>query len=325
MPGFICDECGRVLANAKSLKAHKQTHIGGKPFQCEVCDKVFSRSGQLTEHMRIHTGEEPYLCQECSKVFRTQGTLSRHMRVHSGARPYECLPCGVSFALSRNLTRHNQRVHNENGDFLCQICRCRFSQQYYFSRHYEAKHPSESTTQSVTAHTHMEPEGMVTVTTQTSISSNNTTTISTVRSPIGSAYVVTEYSSSATTRTAIQGSGLVTTNTDQNFPDFGSESIFSDASITEPLSTYNKVPTEASAQFSLHEILDTEKSDIDTKGLYLDKKITTTSPIISIKISESIKAEEKRYIVTERGCEKLIFLKYMPFEIGTTRFNRKRL
>ena len=80
---------------------------------------------------------------------------------------------------------------------------------------------------------------MVTVTTQTRASSGNTTTISTVTSPIGSAYVFTAYSSSATTTTATQGSGLVTTNTDPNFPGSGSGSILKNASTPELFSIYD--------------------------------------------------------------------------------------
>ncbi|WP_354011394.1 hypothetical protein [Endozoicomonas lisbonensis] len=80
---------------------------------------------------------------------------------------------------------------------------------------------------------------MVTVTTQTKVSSGNTTTISTVTSPIGSAYMVTEYRPSATTTTAKQGSGLVTTETNQNFPDSGPGNTGEDASTANLLSHYD--------------------------------------------------------------------------------------
>ena len=266
MPDFICNECGKALANADSLRVHKRIHSGERRFQCEICKKGFSRSDSFTEHMRthtgekpfqcdvcgkafacrrtlvqhmlIHTGEKPFPCPVCSKVFRIQGTLSWHMLVHSGERHHKCLPCGVSFSLLGNLKRHNKSVHNENAPLQCETCGCRFSRQFYLSRHFEAGHPSESTTRSATVHTHTEPEGMVTVTTQTRVSSNNTTTISTVTSPKGSAYVITECSASATTTTATQGSGLVTTYTDQNFPGSDSVRIFVDESDPELLGVY---------------------------------------------------------------------------------------
>ncbi|UYM17034.1 hypothetical protein [Endozoicomonas euniceicola] len=93
---------------------------------------------------------------------------------------------------------------------------------------------------------HTEPEGVVAVTTRTTkVSSNSTETLSTVTSPIGSAYLlVTEYRSAATatittaTATATQGSGLVTTYTKQNVPGSGPESIYSDQSIDELLEMY---------------------------------------------------------------------------------------
>ncbi|UYM17033.1 hypothetical protein [Endozoicomonas euniceicola] len=90
---------------------------------------------------------------------------------------------------------------------------------------------------------HTEPEGVVAVTTRTKVSLNSTETLSTVTSPIGSAYLlVTEYRSAATatitTATATQGSGLVTTYTKQNVPGSGPESIYSDQSIDELLEMY---------------------------------------------------------------------------------------
>ncbi|UYM17038.1 hypothetical protein [Endozoicomonas euniceicola] len=99
-------------------------------------------------------------------------------------------------------------------------------------------------------HTHAEPEGVVAVTTRTTkVSSNSTATLSTVSSPIGSAYLlVTEYRSAATatitTALATQGSGLVTADTEQNAPGSASESIFSDQSIDELLEMYQPDPEE---------------------------------------------------------------------------------
>ena len=267
MPDFICNECGKALANADSLRVHKRTHSSERRFQCEICKKGFSRSDLLTEHMRTHTGEKPFQCDVCSRAFAAKGNLAqhmlvhtgekafqcdvcsrafavkgnlaKHMLVHSGERSHKCLPCGVSFAALGNFKRHNESVHNENTPFQCQICGCRFSRQFYLFRHFEVGHPSESATQSTTVHTHTEPEGMVTVTTQTRVSSNNTTTISTVTSPVGSAYIVTKRSPSATITMATQGSsGLVTTYTDQNFPGSDSGRIFVDESDPELLGVY---------------------------------------------------------------------------------------
>ena len=217
MPGsFICDECGQALSSASNLKQHRLTHTGEKPYQCEVCNRRFSRAGSLTRHMRTHTGEKPFQCEVCGKGFKSQGNRAQHMRIHTGVRPYMCEKCGRSFNQSAHLKRHKKK-----GKLCWQ------------------EDPSESATQSVAVHTHTEPVGMVTVTTQTRVSSGYTTTISTVTSPIGSAYVVTKYSSSATTTTATQASGLVTTNTDPNLPGSGSGSIPENASTAEPSSMHD--------------------------------------------------------------------------------------
>ena len=245
MPRFKCDKCEKDYANKGSLGVHKRTHSGERPFQCEVCKKGFFRSDVLTEHIRTHTGDKPFICFLCSQAFKTSGRRTQHMRTHTIEHSHKCLPCGIFFAQSGGLVTHNKNIHSKNGPFLCRICGYRFSQRRYLSRHHcQAAHPSESATQSATVHTHTEPEGMVTVTTQTRVSSGNTTTISTVTSPIGSAYIVTEYTTTTTITTVTQGSGLVTTNTDQNFPGSGFESIFSDKSIDELLRMYHPDPEE---------------------------------------------------------------------------------
>ena len=236
---FQCEVCKKVLSRSDLLNEHMRTHTGEKPFRCDVCSKAFTLKGNLTKHMLIHTGEKPFPCPVCSKVFRAQGTLSQHMLVHTGERPYKCLPCGASFTQLSALKKHSRNVHNENAPLQCETCGCRFSRQICLSKHRVARHPSESATRSTTVHTHTEPEGMVTVTTQTRVSSNNTTTISTVTSPVGTAYIVTKRSPSATITTATQGSsGLVTTYTDQNFPGSDSGRIFVDESDPELLGVY---------------------------------------------------------------------------------------
>ena len=274
MPDHICKDCGKALSSASNLTQHMLTHTGEKPYQCEVCSKRFSQAGSLTRHMRIHTGQRPFQCEVCGKSFTTKGNLTvhepihtgeksfqchvcgkaftsqsnliQHARIHTGARPYPCPACGMSFTQLISLQRHQKTAHDENRPFPCHLCSCRFNRECDLTRHRRQAHQSGSATQSVAVRTHTESVGMVTVTTQTRVSSGYTTTISTVTSPMGSAYVVNRYSSLATITTAIQASGLVTTNTDPNLPGSGSGSIPENASTAE-LSSMHDYNTDDSS------------------------------------------------------------------------------
>ena len=237
MPSYNCDQCTLTFQTASTLKRHMRVHTRERPFECRICTKRFARSDALVRHMRTHTGEETHRCDVCSKGFNTKGNLTDHKRIHTRERPYPCEACGFAFTQSSNLKKH-QKIH-ETGSLQCEICGCRFNRKINLSNHKLTKHPLASTTQFVTAHTHLEPVGIVSVTTQTTVSSSgNTTTISTVTSPIGSAYMVTERSSSATITRAIQVSGRVNTDTNQNFPGSDPENIYQYISPSE-LSRYD--------------------------------------------------------------------------------------
>ena len=225
-----CPTCGMSFVR----KHQKTAHDENRPLRCPLCSCRFRREAHLTRHrwqahpsepttqsVTVHTHPEPV------------GMVTQHMRTHTSARPYSCPVCGLAFAQSGDLKLHQERFHDENSPFPCPLCSYRFNRESDLSRHRRKAHKSGSATQSVAVHTHTESVGMVTVTTQTNVSSGNTTTISTVTSPIGSAYVVNQYSPSATTTTAIQASGLVTTNTDPNLPGSGSGSIPENASTAE--------------------------------------------------------------------------------------------
>ena len=269
---FQCEVCDKCFNHSGNLTQHMRSHTGARPYSCPECGMSFTQLASVKKHQKTaHDENNPLKCPQCSCRFRREAHLTRHrrqahpsgsatqsvavrmhtepvgmvtqhMRTHTGARPYSCPVCGLAFAQSGDLKLHQERAHrahDANNPLQCPLCSCRFTRESDLSRHRRQAHTSESATQSVAVRTHTEPVGMVTVTTQTRVSSGYTTTISTVTSPMGSAYVFNRYSSLATITTAIQASGLVTTNTDPNLPGSGSGSILENASTATRLSMHD--------------------------------------------------------------------------------------
>ncbi|WP_407647952.1 C2H2-type zinc finger protein [Endozoicomonas gorgoniicola] len=235
---YICDTCGRTLSDSSAFKKHQLTHTGVKPHICGVCEKPFARADSLTRHMRTHTNERPFPCDVCNKAFRNQGALAEHRRIHSGVRPYECEKCDAAFTQLAHLRAH-EKIHESTCPHKCKACGCRFRLESNLSSHLVTDHSYASTSQFVTAHTHLEPVGIVSVTTQTTVTSGSTISISTVTSRKGGAYTVTKETSSATITTATQESGLVTTEITPNVPGSDSRNIFEEIIPDSELALYD--------------------------------------------------------------------------------------
>ena len=75
------------MINAQShlgntLKTHRSTHTGDKPFLFDQCRKSFSWDGHLKPQKRIHTGEKTLPCDQCSESFSQDGHMKTYKRTH---------------------------------------------------------------------------------------------------------------------------------------------------------------------------------------------------------------------------------------------------
>ena len=59
--GFFCDQCGKRLANAHSLKEHLEIHKDIK-WPCDECPKVFHRELNLKHHKKMCHSNQVFLC-----------------------------------------------------------------------------------------------------------------------------------------------------------------------------------------------------------------------------------------------------------------------
>ena len=112
--GFACDICGSKFTRSHSLKIHKRTHQGNKPYECAQCKKQFTDNSGLKEHVKIHSDEFAYKCTICLKSFKLRRTLRQHKQTHSTDRPYKCTVCDKGFTFKRNMIRHTE-IHTQVG------------------------------------------------------------------------------------------------------------------------------------------------------------------------------------------------------------------
>ncbi|XP_070137365.1 zinc finger protein Paris [Drosophila bipectinata] len=111
---YFCSECPKSYTSRFSLKVHKNSHTGAKPFKCNVCQQAFRGPGLLRRHMEIHK-KLPFHCEICLKGFLLKCQLKDHMLVHTGKRSFWCELCDVYYRYRYNLTKHQKSsLHLDN-------------------------------------------------------------------------------------------------------------------------------------------------------------------------------------------------------------------
>ena len=131
---FKCDVCKSGFFRSDHLTEHKKTHTGKRPFKCDLCKHEFTHSIGLKRHKRTHTGERPFKCDVCEKTFNQKHHLKVHKRSHAGERPFQCDACEKKFSQKSNLTKH-KRSHTDEHPFTCEVCEKTFDQKHNLTEH----------------------------------------------------------------------------------------------------------------------------------------------------------------------------------------------
>jgi len=155
---FSCDQCSYATSHVTSMKNHKRTHTGERPYVCHICSKTFTQPQHLNRHIKgVHMGEKtnkPYtgylgvknfLCDICSTAFSTPQTLKIHKEsIHEGIK-YACDQCGYKVTDKRNLARHVAAIHDgikyaDKQECLCQECGYKAPTKQCLKNHEELVH-----------------------------------------------------------------------------------------------------------------------------------------------------------------------------------------
>lgn len=147
---YSCKQCPARFSLQGNLKRHLVCHTGEKPYICDVCGKGFTQNSSMQTHKQIHNGTVQIICEYCGKPFTSKNNYRSHLnKIHKDSENsegltkldgtstneiYKCNSCERVFTKLQSLNQH-ARVHDENGNFTCDICKTVFRISFCFKVH----------------------------------------------------------------------------------------------------------------------------------------------------------------------------------------------
>ena len=134
---FVCDYCGKTLANKQCLKRHLiyRHKVGSFKYACHLCTKKFLCQKQLRDHIDVHKGVRIH-CIECHKGFQSKSSLKKHVLDNHRQQSYPCKQCGNVYTKKNSLSEHQKAKHKSN-KFTCDKCYKTFTWRSALYKHYK--------------------------------------------------------------------------------------------------------------------------------------------------------------------------------------------
>ncbi|XP_060075148.1 uncharacterized protein LOC132554841 [Ylistrum balloti] len=147
---FKCDNCGKILSSAGSLKKHLLiAHSSERNFMCEWCGKSFKTQRCVQQHIgKVHENPNsrknvenpgPYVCSVCDKEFDTKRLLTKHKYYHKD-RTTACPVCEKCFTGKGEMLYHLKHVHSDARNYVCQICQKSYKTNSSLREHRKQHH-----------------------------------------------------------------------------------------------------------------------------------------------------------------------------------------
>ena len=122
---YQCPICNKVVRR-DGKRRHERTHIQKPELEededsviCEVCGQMCSNKRSLSNHMNTHSLKR-LSCKYCDHVSSSARELERHVKIHGIV--HNCGTCGKTFSRRRGLLEHINKVHKKIKNSVCDIC-----------------------------------------------------------------------------------------------------------------------------------------------------------------------------------------------------------
>ena len=142
---YVCDICGKTLANPGSLKLHNLTHTSEYAFECDLCGRKLRTKPEMIVHLQRHLGQRNFACDMCEYKAVTKSSLRKHRNiVHLKKhllkqKDVQCPACPMIFKATTNMNMHFRIVHLQLRPYKCRFCDQTFGKKGTLNDH-EKRH-----------------------------------------------------------------------------------------------------------------------------------------------------------------------------------------
>ena len=142
---YICEYCSDTFADQKRLEDHIQCKHLGRIYECKTCGKILANADTLRIHQRMHRPELYRPCEYCGLLFLRLPSLMQHMcaehpeKVPDKVQQQTCPFCNIHFTRNYALKKHIEEKH-EYKTHTCDLCSKQFPCRRYLLRHKRKYH-----------------------------------------------------------------------------------------------------------------------------------------------------------------------------------------